>query len=164
MFRLQEALDNELVEQDAREMGICPVRRRLYDQLMEELVRQELVTCPERGRLLRMVQMECQLSLTSTVTGYESAVAYGLKKRLSSGQEASRLSSLVSESLMLLATLEQEVRELEPEIVKIREGLVEKEVAQQKELEGEEFVLKDENERILRQMMDVINISFDTEN
>ena len=50
---LQEGLDKKLLERQAREMGICPVREDLYSQAFNELIRQVTLNGPERGLLLR---------------------------------------------------------------------------------------------------------------
>ena len=49
---LQEGLDKKLLERQAREMGICPVREDLYSQGFNELIRQVTLNGPERGLLL----------------------------------------------------------------------------------------------------------------
>lgn len=80
LLHLQEKLDEELSRREAREIGLCPVRSELYDQCFEELIRQEFVVCPERGRLLRMVYVEKKLSVDAGIGCYESALAYGINK------------------------------------------------------------------------------------
>lgn len=81
LLHLQEKLDEELSRREAREIGLCPIRSELYDQCFEELVRQEFMVCPERGRLLRMVYAEKKLSLAAAIGCYESALAYGINKK-----------------------------------------------------------------------------------
>ena len=49
---LQETLDMRLQQRQARETGICPVRRELYSQTFDELIRQITIECAERGLLL----------------------------------------------------------------------------------------------------------------
>lgn len=39
-MNLQETLDTKLQQRQARETGICPVRRQLYTQCFDELIRQ----------------------------------------------------------------------------------------------------------------------------
>ena len=53
---MQEQLDKLLQQRQARETGICPVRRELYSQCFDELIRQICIECSERGLiLLRLV-------------------------------------------------------------------------------------------------------------
>merc|ERR550514_1288419 len=48
VIQLQEALDQRLMERQARETGICPVREELYSQCFDELIRQVTINCAER--------------------------------------------------------------------------------------------------------------------
>ncbi|KAH6581630.1 hypothetical protein BASA60_002336 [Batrachochytrium salamandrivorans] len=59
VINLQEQLDHMLQKRQARETGICPVRRELYSQCFDELIRQVTISCQERGLLLlRALQAE----------------------------------------------------------------------------------------------------------
>jgi dynein light intermediate chain len=52
VMNLQEQLDTKLQQRQARETGICPVRRELYSQCFDEIIRQVTINCAERGILL----------------------------------------------------------------------------------------------------------------
>ena len=68
VINLQEQLDTRLQQRQARETGICPVRRELYSQCfgecvysltaiewvppVDEMIRQITIECAERGLLL----------------------------------------------------------------------------------------------------------------
>ena len=58
MFLLpfQEQLDQKLQQRQARETGICQVRRELYAQCFDELIRQCTINCTERGLLMLRVR------------------------------------------------------------------------------------------------------------
>ncbi|CAF1470418.1 unnamed protein product [Adineta steineri] len=59
VINLQEQLDMHLQQRQARETGICPVRRELFSQCFDELIRQVAINCAERGLLLlRLVHVE----------------------------------------------------------------------------------------------------------
>jgi dynein light intermediate chain len=47
--RLRELLDQKLMERQARESGICPVREELFSQCFDEIIRQVTLSEPERG-------------------------------------------------------------------------------------------------------------------
>ena len=49
VMNLQEQLDHKLQQRQARETGICQVRRELYSQCFDELIRQSTINCVERG-------------------------------------------------------------------------------------------------------------------
>merc|ERR1712093_645605 len=48
VIQLQEALDQRLMERQARETGICPVREELYSQCFDELIRQVTINSGTR--------------------------------------------------------------------------------------------------------------------
>ena len=52
----QEQLDQKLQQRQARETGICQVRRELYAQCFDELIRQCTINCTERGLLMLRVR------------------------------------------------------------------------------------------------------------
>ncbi|KAG8189815.1 hypothetical protein JTE90_026118 [Oedothorax gibbosus] len=82
VVNLAEKLDNRLLERNAREIGICPIRRELYDQCFDELIRQETLNCMERGLLLVRVRDELRMSLAAYDNLYDSGVAFGIRKAL----------------------------------------------------------------------------------
>ena len=57
-------------ERQARETGICPVRRELYQQGFDELIRQVTIECAERGLLLLRVRDEINMTLAAYQTLY----------------------------------------------------------------------------------------------
>uniref|UniRef100_A0A3B3ZE33 Axonemal dynein light intermediate polypeptide 1 n=1 Tax=Periophthalmus magnuspinnatus TaxID=409849 RepID=A0A3B3ZE33_9GOBI len=81
---LSEQLDTKLQQRQARITGICPVRRELYSQCFDELIRQVTINCAERGLLLLRVRDEIQMTIAAYQTIYESSVAFGIRKALQS--------------------------------------------------------------------------------
>ena len=75
--RTQELLSLKLVQQSARDEGICQVRRELYAQCFEELIRQSLLSNLERGLLLLRLRDEFRMTLYAAKTLYESSIAFG---------------------------------------------------------------------------------------
>lgn len=60
----QEQLDQKLQLRQARETGICQVRRELYAQCFDELIRQCTINCTERGLLLlRVIRFKAHLKV-----------------------------------------------------------------------------------------------------
>ncbi|VDO00965.1 unnamed protein product [Rodentolepis nana] len=86
VINLQEELDRRLQQRQARETGICPVRRELYSQVFDELIRQVTINCAERGLLLLRVRDEIRMTIAAYQTLYESSVAFGMRKALQSEQ------------------------------------------------------------------------------
>ncbi|KAM6995020.1 axonemal dynein light intermediate polypeptide 1 [Tautogolabrus adspersus] len=86
VIHLEELLDTKLQQRQARQTGICPVRRELYSQCFDELIRQVTINCAERGLLLLRVRDEVQMTIAAYQTLYESSVAFGMRKALQSEQ------------------------------------------------------------------------------
>lgn len=84
VINLQEQLDTRLQQTQARETGICAVRRELYTQCFDELIRQVTINCTERGLLLLRIRDEIAMSMEAYETLYCSSVAFGLRKALQS--------------------------------------------------------------------------------
>lgn len=98
---LQEELDRALIQRQARETGICPVREQLYNECfgiyllyfimyfnfyyvfyLDELIRHVTISCAERGFLLVRVRNELRMRVAAYQTLYESSIAFGLRKAL----------------------------------------------------------------------------------
>ncbi|KAG7263581.1 hypothetical protein CRUP_015046 [Coryphaenoides rupestris] len=86
VVQLQGQLDGLLQQRQARETGICPVRRELYSQFFDELIRQVTINCAERGVLLMRVRDEIRMTLAADQTLYESSTAFGVRKALQAAQ------------------------------------------------------------------------------
>lgn len=63
----------------ARETGLCPIRRTLYDRTFDELIRQVTVNCLDQGLLLFRVRNEFRMTLHSYTSMYESCLRFGLR-------------------------------------------------------------------------------------
>ena len=90
-----QQLDRKLLQRQARETGICPIRRELYKQTFDEIIRQVKITrqvhfinyklkvtinCAERGLLLLRVRDEINMTLEAYKTIYESSTGFGCRK------------------------------------------------------------------------------------
>jgi len=62
---LNDALNEQLTNRQARPDGICPIRRELADQTFDELIRQITISQPERGLLLLRVRDELRMTLSA---------------------------------------------------------------------------------------------------
>jgi dynein light intermediate chain len=49
VITLKEGLDKRIKTLNAKETGICPIREELYDECVDELIRQVTINCLERG-------------------------------------------------------------------------------------------------------------------
>uniref|UniRef100_A0A4W3I8Z1 Axonemal dynein light intermediate polypeptide 1 n=1 Tax=Callorhinchus milii TaxID=7868 RepID=A0A4W3I8Z1_CALMI len=82
VINLQDHLDRKLQQRQARVTGICPIRRELYAQCFDEIIRQVTINCPERGLLLLRIRNEILMTFAAYNTLYESSTAFGLRKAL----------------------------------------------------------------------------------
>jgi dynein light intermediate chain len=109
---LQEALDEKLVERQARVTGICPVREDLYSQTFDELIRQVTLNCPERGLLLLRVRDEVKMTIDAYKTLYESSVTFGVRKQLEAEQGMDDLEKQVKELEDRKKQLDSQIKDL----------------------------------------------------
>ncbi|KAF8562154.1 hypothetical protein P879_11789 [Paragonimus westermani] len=88
VIQLTQMLDQQLGTRGAKMTGICPVRRELFSQVFDELIRQLTIHCAERGLLLLRVRNEVATTLAALQSIYASGVVFGLQKSLA--READR--------------------------------------------------------------------------
>lgn len=113
VIQLQEALDHKLMERQARETGICPVREELYSQCFDELIRQVTINSPERGLLLLRVRDEIRMTIAAYQTLYQSSVTFGTRKQLQSEVGKADMEAAIAE-------LEEKKRSLEAQVVELK--------------------------------------------
>merc|ERR1719354_423341 len=113
VINLQEQLDLILQKRQARETGIDPVRRELYTQCFDELIRHVTISCQERGLLLLRVRDEIRMSIAAYQTLYESSVAFGMRKALQAEQGKSDMEKKIVD-------LEEEKHELEKQVNELK--------------------------------------------
>ena len=109
LILLQERFHMMLYKEEALEIGLCPVRRRLYDDLFDELIRIIILQCSERGLLLARVKNEYVHWMNTYEEIYSSGMAYGLRQYLYKTEEKQNE--------------EQIVRQLETDCEQLREEL-----------------------------------------
>ncbi len=113
VIKVQEELDRKLAERQARDAGICPVREDLYQQAMDELIRQVTLNQPERGLLLLRVRDEARMTLDAYKTLYDSSIVFGIRKQL---QAETGMGDMENE----LRKLEEECKAKENEALDLR--------------------------------------------
>ena len=122
VVNLQEQLDRRLLEEHARETGICEIREELYGQAFDELIRQASVACAERGLLLLRVRKELKSNLDCYRTLYESSIGFGLRKALNA--ESRRQQNKTSSE-----QLQREIEDLKTQIVFCKKERVDNQTA-----------------------------------
>ncbi|MEN2497029.1 MAG: Axonemal dynein light intermediate polypeptide 1 [Marteilia pararefringens] len=91
IVNLEKELDLRLYENNAKLAGICPVRRKLFMQCFDEIIRQVAINCAERGQLLGRIKEELYCTLNAYETLYESSVAFGIRKAIQSDSDRQEL-------------------------------------------------------------------------
>ncbi|KAE9525028.1 hypothetical protein AGLY_014442, partial [Aphis glycines] len=79
MTALAEDLKSNLSYWHARMHGVCPIRRELYTQCFNELIRQVCVNSIERGELLIKIRNEYNASIIAHKRLYESGLIFRMK-------------------------------------------------------------------------------------
>ncbi|AWP13313.1 Axonemal dynein light intermediate polypeptide 1 [Scophthalmus maximus] len=97
VLNLEDLLNRKLEQRQARRKGICPVRRELFSQCFDELIRQVTINCAERGLLLLRARDESQMTIAAFQTLYESSVAFGMRKALQDEQGEAVMKKSISD-------------------------------------------------------------------
>ncbi|KAF7990217.1 hypothetical protein HCN44_000022 [Aphidius gifuensis] len=146
VINLQEQLDMRLQQRQARETGICPVRRELYSQCFDEIIRQVTVNCAERGLLLLRVRDEMRMTMAAYQTLYQSSIAFGKEDLITTADE---LKQQKIELEKKLAELQQKYEQTERRAAELRE-------AEEKKHAEEMQFLKKTNQQLKTQLEGII--------
>lgn len=156
VINLQEQLDMRLQQRQARETGICPVRRELYSQCFDELIRQITISCAERGLLLLRVRDEIRMTIAAYQTLYESSVAFGMRKALMAEQGKADMEKKVVELEEDKRDLERQVNELKAKIDQIEKRNAEQRAAEEKKHAEDITFYKKTNQQLKTQLEGII--------
>jgi len=153
---LQEELDRRLQQRQARETGICPVRRELYTQCFDELIRQVTLNCAERGLMLVRVRDEIRMTIAAYQTLYESSIAFGMRKALQAEHGKAELEHKVAKLESEKRDLEQQVNEQKSRCDQIEKKGVEQKAVQEKQHQEEVQFLKRTNQQLKTQLEGIV--------
>lgn len=141
VINLQENLDQQLQQQQARETGICSIREKLYSQCFDELIRQVTINCAERGLLLLRVRDEIRMTIAAYQTLYESSIAFGIRKALMAERRKAEMEAKIR-------SLQAEKAELEAQVGEITLRCEQLEAREAERRESDELKHKEEVERL----------------
>ncbi|CAF2043062.1 unnamed protein product [Rotaria magnacalcarata] len=108
---LQERFHGMLYKEQALEIGLCEKRRRIYNDLFDELIRIITLQCTERGILLARIKNEYLQWMNTYEELYASGMAYALRQYLCKTEEKQKCDHVIQE-------LEYECQQLQNEIDK----------------------------------------------
>ncbi|KAI9005260.1 axonemal dynein light chain-domain-containing protein [Gaertneriomyces semiglobifer] len=157
VINLQEQLDQMLQKRQARETGIDPVRRELYSQCFDELIRQVTISCTERGLLLLRIRDEILMSLSAYQTLYESSIAFGMRKALAAEAHKSDLITRVDALEKEKRDLEREVSEWKVKCENIERREQERRASEERKHAEEMAFLKKTNVQLKTQLEGILN-------
>lgn len=152
VVNLQEDLDRRLQQRQARETGICSVRRELYSQVFDEIIRQVTINCAERGLLLLRVRDEIRMTISAYQTLYESSVAFGMRKALLAEQGKADMQRKLSELEQDKKDLEKQVNDLKVKCEQIEKRAQEQRQIEEKKHQEEMNFLKKNNQQLKNQL------------
>eukprot|EP00053_Salpingoeca_punica_P001785 m.34899 g.34899 ORF g.34899 m.34899 type:complete len:277 (-) comp11214_c0_seq2:210-1040(-) len=156
VMNLQEQLDQKLQQRQARETGICPVRRELYSQCFDELIRQVTLGCAERGLLLLRVRDEIRMTLAAYQTLYESSVAFGMRKALQAEQGRAETEQKISDLEKEKEELLSQLASLKAKCDEIEKREAERRQAEERKHAEEIQFLKRTNQQLKTQLESVL--------
>ncbi|KAM9849625.1 axonemal dynein light intermediate polypeptide 1-like [Aulostomus maculatus] len=107
---LKESLGRKLNESKGTKAGVCPIRRELYSQVQDEMIRHESLICPPRGFLLTLVRDEARMVIDIYKTMYEKA----LDAR--ENDTKARAQKVKGHMLGVISELEKEIRDLKKQL------------------------------------------------
>jgi dynein light intermediate chain len=82
VYSLNEKLNLYLQKFNARDIGLCSVRRKYYKECFDEIIRQVCIDCVERGIILSRIKDEINQTIDTYKLLYTSATAFGMRKIL----------------------------------------------------------------------------------
>ncbi|XP_034252986.1 33 kDa inner dynein arm light chain, axonemal [Thrips palmi] len=156
VINLQEQLDMRLQQRQARETGICPVRRELYTQCFDEIIRQVTINCAERGLLLLRVRDELRMTVAAYQALYESSIAFGMRKALQAEQGKADLEKDVKDLRDDKEKLDKSLQEERTKADQQERRSIEQRAAEEKKHSEEITFLKKTNQQLKTQLEGII--------
>lgn len=153
---LQEMLDLRLQQTQARETGVCPVRRELYRQCFDEIIREVTINCTERGLLLLRVRDEISMSMDSYETLYCSSVAFGLRKALQAQEGKEKLHEKVLNLEAVKESLQNIITDMKIKAEQAERRNIELRSSEEKKHAEEIAFLKKTNSQLKSQLEGII--------
>ncbi|KAG7465419.1 hypothetical protein JOB18_008709 [Solea senegalensis] len=148
VVNLKHLLDSKLQVKRAHAVGICPIRRALYTQCFDEIIRQVIVMCTERGQLLACIRDEIQMTIAAYKTLYQTSTAYGMRKALLAEKNKEQMDKQIPVLVQEIEELRMELSELTTKCDTIQESEKENREQIEKDLEAEIETLQTENQQL----------------
>eukprot|EP00760_Papus_ankaliazontas_P034634 PhM_4_TR7317/c0_g1_i1/m.88003/K10410/DNALI; dynein light intermediate chain, axonemal len=111
---LEERLRDRMEFDGARDTGICPIRRELYNECLSELCRQVMTEERERGLFLLKLRAEREGTIAAYRDLYESRMAFAARMAMKGDKESVRTTADIArlkEAKTRLLRQEEQLRE-----------------------------------------------------
>ncbi|XP_075248668.1 33 kDa inner dynein arm light chain, axonemal-like [Convolutriloba macropyga] len=154
---LSVELSDLLVNRQAREQGICPIRRELFNEVFDELIRQITIDGVERGLLLLRIRDEINMTFKAYQTLYESSVAFGTRKAIIADSGKVEQDAVISKLELEKRELEKQFNELKSESENIEKREQERRGVDEKKRQEEIQFLKRTNQQLKQQVDGISN-------
>lgn len=151
--QLEECFNKMLYNEYALENGLCPKRRRIYNDLFSELVRITKVHCNERGILLERIQQEYIQWMKTYEELYSSSMGYSIRQYLYKLEEKNDFESRINQ---LEYDCQQLRNELQSETNKY-ENLTKKMTQEQRRQISDIKFLKSINKKLRNDIEKILN-------
>ena len=156
---LFKALDEKIKERHAREKGICPVREELYSQCFDDIIRQVTIECPERGLLLLRVRDEIKMTIALYQTLYDSAILFGIRKKLQAESRKEELKKRLEELDKKKIELANKKIQLDNKLKAFEKQIQERNQIETAKREHESAFLRQQNESLDKFLKSIDNSS-----
>jgi len=144
VYRLQDALDAELIERQARPYGICPVRELLYSQSFDELLRQVALESPERGLMLLRVRDQLRMSIACYQTLFHNSTTFGTRRAVLAEKSLAPYEKKVKELSQKKEKLQSQVYDLKDKLKVVEEYETEESENQRRQQQVEKSFLEEQ--------------------
>jgi dynein light intermediate chain len=109
IIKLHKNLLIKMKIRKAKESRFCPIREELYNECFEEIIRQIIINCLQRGDLLNRIKLEMNYEINYYRQLYESLIDFSLRKVLQEKKKEKMLE-------IKREKLKKEIENLESEI------------------------------------------------
>jgi dynein light intermediate chain len=159
--QLQERFNMMLYNEQALEIGLCPKRRRIYNDLFDELIRIITLQCSERGLLLGRIKNECVNWMSTYEELYSSGMAYGLRQYLYKIEEKQKYEGIIekleNDCQQLHNELDKESTRYEKLIQLINNDDDNEQNSEQRLIKNNVNILRSTNEILRRDVQNTLN-------
>merc|ERR1711971_14179 len=157
VIKLETELDKNLTDKKAKLAGICQVRREIFAECFNEIIRQVTINCAERGQLLLRIRDELFCTLNTLETLYESSLAFGLRKALNAEQTSVELKTSTKDLNTKNKEMEDRIAEMQVKIDRLEKSDAEQRQIEEKKHSDEVKFLKRNNQQLKAQIESIIS-------